>query len=248
MNSDKKSTLVRIGDFFFKWRNQVFPVIILAATIAFVPPMEKFGSTVADDVLDAVAIAIVTLGLVVRFATIGWAYIIRGGKDKKVYAEDLVTSGYFEMCRNPLYVGNLLIAIGICVLHGHPVVLFGGSLLFIFIYIAIVAAEEHFLTAKFGASYADYCARVNRWLPNLAKHGEATKDMAFSFKRSLFADAPTITSTALAILFVQGMEHYRNLPWSQAVDFVSFAAVLAVCCAVLLALVARWKRKSRARA
>jgi hypothetical protein len=34
----------------------------------------------------------------VRGATIGFEYIIRGGRNKRVYAEDLVTNGLYRLC------------------------------------------------------------------------------------------------------------------------------------------------------
>ena len=44
--------------------------------------------------------------------TIGYEYIVRGGRQGKVYAEDLVQGGVFAHSRNPLYLGNLLIIVG----------------------------------------------------------------------------------------------------------------------------------------
>ncbi len=63
-----------------------------------------------------IGLIITVSGQVIRGATIGLAYIIRGGKNKKVYAEDLVTTGIFAHCRNPLYVGNILMLAGVGVL------------------------------------------------------------------------------------------------------------------------------------
>ena len=49
-----------------------------------------------------IGLIITVLGQAIRGATIGLAYIIRGGKDKKVYAEDLVTSGIFCTLPQPV--------------------------------------------------------------------------------------------------------------------------------------------------
>jgi len=56
------------------------------------------------------------LGQAVRGATIGLAYIVRGGKEGKPYADGLVTEGIFRHCRNPLYVGNILMLLGVGIL------------------------------------------------------------------------------------------------------------------------------------
>jgi len=210
MEQMPKTPLIRIGDFFFKWRDKAFPLILILALLFFAPATTLFGSTSLDTTRDWLAIAVIILGLVVRFSTIGWAYIVRGGVNKEVYADKLVVSGYFGMCRNPLYVGNLLIAVGIWLLHGHWVVMLGGTGLFLLIYISIVAAEEHFLRAKFGADFDSYCASVSRWIPNLSRHSEVTKGMQFSFLRSLVNDYGTIATALLTIVVLQLVETYRS--------------------------------------
>ena len=78
--------------------------------------------------------------------TIGLAYIIRGGKNKKVYAEDLVTTGIFAHCRNPLYVGNILMLAGVGILSNSLLYVVIMIPFFLFVYQAIVLAEENFLT------------------------------------------------------------------------------------------------------
>jgi protein-S-isoprenylcysteine O-methyltransferase Ste14 len=81
----------------------------------------------------------------------------------RVYAKDLVTEGMFGVCRNPLYVGNMLVYIGIFLLHGDPLVAVAGIALFAFIYQCIVYAEEAFLEAKFADAYRAHCRDVPRW-------------------------------------------------------------------------------------
>ena len=60
-----------------------------------------------------VGIAVTLSGQTLRALTVGLVYIKRGGKKKQVYAEKLVQSGIFSHCRNPLYLGNLLILAGV---------------------------------------------------------------------------------------------------------------------------------------
>jgi hypothetical protein len=47
-----------------------------------------------------IGLVVTITGQLIRGITIGLAYIIRGGKDRPVYAEDLVTEGMFNHCRN----------------------------------------------------------------------------------------------------------------------------------------------------
>jgi len=76
----------------------------------------------------------------------------------------LVASGIYRFTRNPMYVGLLilLLAWSVFLLSPWSVV---GPLMFVF-YIGRfqIAPEERMLSSLFGADYADYTARVRRWL------------------------------------------------------------------------------------
>ena len=209
-----KNTFVRVGDFFFKWRNILFPIIILMLFVSFVPPTEYFGSSSLVEIKDILSFIIILAGLGFRFTTIGWAYIKRGGLNKQVYADKLITEGYFNLCRNPLYVGNILIYTGIFFLHGHPVVALCGTVLFYFIYESIIAAEEYFLIEKFGGEYRRYCLTTRRWLPDFSNYKQAINGMEFSFNRAISKDYTTIFNTLFTVIILVLIAAYKNYPSS----------------------------------
>lgn len=93
--------------------------------------------------------------------------ILYGGKDGKVYAEELVTEGMFSHCRNPLYAGNILMLVGVGILRNSLIYVCAVIPVFLFIYQAIVLAEESFLSGYLGDAHAVYCKKVNRWVPSL---------------------------------------------------------------------------------
>ncbi|RQP19812.1 MAG: isoprenylcysteine carboxylmethyltransferase family protein, partial [Parapedobacter sp.] len=101
--------MIRIGNFFFRYRNYLFIFLYLALFIPSPPIFSEhtFGPKYYLYPL-IIGLCITFAGQLIRGATISLAYIVRGGKDKKVYAEQLVTHGIFAHCRNPLYVGNIL--------------------------------------------------------------------------------------------------------------------------------------------
>jgi hypothetical protein len=76
---------------------------------------------------------------------------------------------------------------------------------FLFIYQAIVLAEENFLKQKFGIAYEEYCANVNRWLPSMKGIGETFSTMKFNWVRWLFTEYNTqifwLTGVFLTIIF-----------------------------------------------
>src|ERR1700692_1003243 len=106
LNSELR-TMVKLGNFLFRNRNGIFPLFYL---MLFVPSWEVFDNPVTAMII---GFSVTIIGQLIRVITIGLVYIIRGGKDRRVYAEDLVTTGIFAHCRNPLYVGNILILVGL---------------------------------------------------------------------------------------------------------------------------------------
>jgi protein-S-isoprenylcysteine O-methyltransferase Ste14 len=198
--------MIQIGNFFFKYRNLLFILLYLALFIPS-PPIfspEVFGA--AYYVWPILIGLIVTVsGQLIRGATIGLAYIIRGGKDGKVYAEDLVTEGIFNHCRNPLYVGNILMLVGVGILSNSLLYLLVFIPFFLFVYQAIVLAEENFLRNKFGENFNQYCQRVNRWVPDLRGISKTFKGMHFKWKRWILKEYNTqyvwLTGITLILLF-----------------------------------------------
>ena len=193
--------LVAAGNFFFHWRNHIFPLAFVALW-ALSPPRPAFGRTGADAVLDAAGFANALCGQLLRAGAIGYAYIIRGGKKRRIHADALVQEGLFAHSRNPLYVGNFLVFLGLFVMI-HSVLGYAvGVPFFAFAYVAIVAAEEDFLLRRFGDVYADYSRRVNRFLPALGGMRRTLGSMHFDLGRLVrkeYGSTFTWLTLALAI-------------------------------------------------
>lgn len=173
---------VRYGRFLFRHRNILFPAVLLALFIGFRPRYPE-GLDQLDHWADALGLVVALAGQALRAAVIGYVYILRGGRDHQVYAEELVTGGFFAHARNPLYLGNILILIGLFLIHGNPWVLLLGSGFFLSGYGAIVAAEEDYLGEKFGVQYTDYAARVPRWIPRLRGLRQSLAGMEYNWRR-----------------------------------------------------------------
>jgi len=184
--------MIKLGDFFFQYRNLLFIVLYL---LLFIPSPGIFTPETFGEYYwiwpVILGLVITVTGQLIRGATIGLAYIIRGGRDKKVYAEELVTSGIFAHCRNPLYVGNILMLLGVGILANSLIYLVIVMPVFLFIYQCIVLAEENYLRNKFGQTFDEYCSRVNRWFPSLFGLAKTFKGMTFNAKRWLLKEYNT---------------------------------------------------------
>lgn len=179
--------MVAIGNFFFKHRNWLF---ILFYGALFIPSPTLFPAG-AECWAICIGLLITVGGQLTRGLTIGLAYIVRGGKEGKPYAEGLVTEGIFKHCRNPLYVGNIGMLLGVSILANSLYYVAIVIPIFLFIYQAIVLAEEDFLRKKFGAGFDRYCQDVNRWVPRFSGLGETLGSMKFNWKRWILKEHTT---------------------------------------------------------
>src|SRR5437899_1530476 len=128
--------MVKIGNFLFRYRNGLFP-------LAYILLFFKSPPLIADYRLALVlGVGVAVFGQLIRAVTIGLEYIVRGGRNRQVYAEELVQGGIFAHCRNPLYVGNYLILVGVGLASNSALFIGIGLPFFFFAYWAIIAAEE----------------------------------------------------------------------------------------------------------
>ena len=197
--------MVKIGNFFFHYRNIILPISFL---LILVPSPELFQNPTIALML---GLGLSIAGQLLRFTTIGLVYIIRGGANRKIHAEGLVTTGIFSHCRNPLYVANISVAIGMAI-ASNSVLFFSVITPFItFVYVAIVMAEEDFLRNKFGAAFDKYTQDVNRWVPSLTGINRTFNSHNFAWKRVLLKEYnSTFTGTLLGILLI--MKAYYQHP------------------------------------
>lgn len=111
------------------------------------------------------------LGLGLPIFVLGWVTRIWSQGHLKyrlrLPVPELATSGPYALMRNPVYVGNTMILVGLsilCELYWFvPVVLAWCGLVYHF---AVVGFEEVRLRKMFGEEYIRYANRVPRWIPS----------------------------------------------------------------------------------
>ena len=246
--NDASSLAVRYGRWLFKYRNKVFTVFMLALLLG-LPPVTVAGDARLDRWVDLLGFLIAASGQALRAAVIGLEYIKRGGVNKQPHADKLVTGGMFAHCRNPLYVGNLLILAGLFVIHNHPLVYLLGGLFYLTAYHAIVAAEEAYLRDRFGGEFDLYCAEVPRWAVRWRGLGATMGSMEMNWKRMVQKDYGTAyfwLAGAAVLLLVErlraGVTGYADA--SAAAPLAALAALTAVFFVVWRLKRARWFQTS----
>ena len=76
----------------------------------------------------------------------------------------LVTEGVHARSRNPMYIGEVLLVAAVALSMNPLIGLPAAAGFWLFLDRVQIPAEERALAARFGADYADYRARVPRWL------------------------------------------------------------------------------------
>ena len=79
--------------------------------------------------------------------------------------KDLVVRGLYRYARNPMYISVLLVLFGESVVFRSERLVGYALAAGVAFQFFVVLYEEPQLRGKFGASYEEYCKRVNRWLP-----------------------------------------------------------------------------------
>lgn len=76
----------------------------------------------------------------------------------------LVTSGVYRFTRNPIYLGFLLMVVGLPLNSGSYWGLVMAPFYMMTMSRLIIEKEEAYLERKFGETYAGYTSRARRWL------------------------------------------------------------------------------------
>ncbi len=79
-------------------------------------------------------------------------------------ADALITSGPFHWSRNPIYLGNTLVMLGMALFLGAPWFAALGLAAAAFVQHLAIRREEAHLAQRFGEAWRNYAARTPRWL------------------------------------------------------------------------------------
>ncbi len=238
----KSTLLIRFGNFLFRYRNLVFPVV-LAPILIFDAPVGPGEDVILDRWLDIPFILVGLVGEALRVLVVGYAYIKRGGVNKSIYADRLVTRGVFGHSRNPLYVGNMLMLLSLILvadnLYGYVVCL----PFFVLAYVSIVAAEEAHLRRLFGEEYEDYCRRVNRWIPNFRGFRKSIEGMRFRWGRVVVKEYTSFFAWVLGLLVIELKETVIGAAVEEHIPYLVFLGIV-LALAVAAFTIARILKKS----
>src|ERR1700688_718182 len=166
-----ESESAEAATWFYRKRFSVFGIVygsafffgFLITGLARIPPVPVYRMFANPTLVASIAGLAVVAGFAVRvWASSYLSSSIVWGDDPQ--ATQLRVSGPYRFTRNPLYLGNVLQAIGVGLVTPWPVLVLVLTGVITFTY-ALIFVEESFLAEKQGEAYARYRAAVPRLLP-----------------------------------------------------------------------------------
>ena len=176
------SMLTRVGGWLFRHRTAIPLPIALA--ILLIPPSSSSVGLVLP------GLAFVLLGELLRLSAVRHIGTISRTRTDRL--GPLIASGPFGWVRNPLYIGNIALWVGLALAARLPWLVLPIAALLAIEYHAIVRWEEGLLTERLGQSYRDYLTTVPRWLPRPPRTLSRPLPPAFSWRETLFSERGTL--------------------------------------------------------
>ena len=141
------------------------PLIVLGLLLLGLAVEPAFGMPRIDiAALRPIGIVIAALGLAILGS--GLIGFFRAGNDPEPWKKDtaLVTSGLYRFSRNPMYLGMVMVQLGIALFAQSIGGLVSVPLAVLLIDRFVIAREERHLQRVFGADYERFRKRVRRWI------------------------------------------------------------------------------------
>ena len=182
-----------IRQFFF--RNRSFTPIPIALMIIY------FAG--ANNSFRFIGFILLLIGETIRI----WAVSHAGGatRTRNVGAPSLCSSGPYAHSRNPLYVGNMLMYIGIVLIAGVPngfFMVMVTTVFFLIQYTLIISLEEETLDTLFGNEYMEYKKNVPPIIPRLSPWTGAKKKRQTPILETLKTEKRTLQNVFLMLLLL----------------------------------------------
>jgi protein-S-isoprenylcysteine O-methyltransferase Ste14 len=177
---------LRLGRFLYRYRS-LTPVPLLFVLLFFSEP------TPVSLGLGAI---VTVCGEVIRFISVGYTGLTT--RSKNVQTNILVTNGPYGFVRNPIYLGNFFLSLGIVITANSffPWFIVIYIILFSIQYFYIIKYEERFLKNRFGEEYSRYEKKVPCFFPGVKSY-KSCKPVIPAFRMALRSE-----KTTLFILFM----------------------------------------------
>jgi protein-S-isoprenylcysteine O-methyltransferase Ste14 len=172
------------GNWLFRWRSYL-PLALIGVFLLALREYEYPGHSENLHHLWTVLCLLVSfIGLGIRVFTIGYTPRGTSGRNtKKQVADTLNTTGIYSIVRNPLYLGNFFMGLGIALFAYLWWLTLIYILVFWLYYERIIFAEEAYLRNKFGDEYLEWANKTPVFIPTFSQYRKS--NLPFSLRNVL---------------------------------------------------------------
>ncbi|WP_345990897.1 isoprenylcysteine carboxylmethyltransferase family protein [Chryseobacterium sp. Chry.R1] len=180
-----KEELEKQGNWLFKYRSTLPIGILFIGFVVSVQMNLKEETTSCEILYELACLLISAVGLGIRVYTVGYTPKNTSGRNTSEgqVADTLNTTGIYSVVRNPLYLGNFFMWLGLALFTQNLWFIVSFILFYWIYYERIIYAEEQFLERKFGEKYRNWASKVPVFIPNLGLFRK--NELSFSLKKVL---------------------------------------------------------------
>jgi protein-S-isoprenylcysteine O-methyltransferase Ste14 len=184
-----QKSLISVGKIVFANR-LLLGLFVVAIAAFFVRP--AYSGSAKEYIVKGISTILVIAGVLLR----AWAAGCAGNhtRTSNIEAGKLATNGPYAFVRNPIYLGSIVLGVGMVGIVGDwrlSPLCFGT---FAALYFVIIPAEEEFLQREYPLEYKVYCRNVRRLLPRFTPWAGAD--------RTPFAWQPAVREWQTVIILV----------------------------------------------
>ena len=190
------------GEYLFRYRGQL-PLIIIIIAIPIIATTSYYNILPIEyqNIVQYCSILLSICGLFLRYYITGTTPEDTSGRNrKKQIANTLNTTGAYSIVRNPLYLANYLIWIGLASYSLSYILCIIISLLFIIYYERIIIVEEKFLSEKFKVKYDVFCQKTPICFPSFRNYQKS--NYPFSIKNILRQEYSSTLSLIVTYIYI----------------------------------------------
>ena len=112
----------------------------------------------------ALGVAVICGGVAILLSAFSVFHRIGQHPDPRKPTPTIARDGPYRFTRNPMYLGGVLIQLGIGIALGNAWIVMLLVPVALLTHYRVILPEEHYLERKFGDEYASFKASVRRWI------------------------------------------------------------------------------------
>ncbi len=187
---------LKLGNFLFKHRSFT-PVPFIVLVFVIFKPVDLGDYNL---LVNLAGVALSFCGELIRVMAVGYSFEGTSGRESYLRADSLNTTGIYSVVRNPLYIGNFFIFVGLVAVFANVFAVIVFAVFSIVQYYFVILAEENYLKTTYSEPYADYCGGVKRILPTFKNYKKNRNP--FNLKKVVFKENDSVFNLLVMFLLV----------------------------------------------